>query len=130
MSGKPLTIKSVILEKETEITQDPRGVYLSGDAVRVLWDLGIQQEELAHIGHGKSSTPESATGCTEDHPEQTALLFHKSSFVNPAFHGMDTITDWRHQVVPDGYMQIQPELGKFLLELFRRVCSNTAQRRL
>src|SRR5437762_2629943 len=31
--------QSIILEKEQGITEDPRGVYLAGDAVRVLWDI-------------------------------------------------------------------------------------------
>ncbi|KAL2866514.1 putative monooxygenase [Aspergillus lucknowensis] len=34
-------IKSVILEKEKDITSDPRGVVLTGDALRSLWPLGL-----------------------------------------------------------------------------------------
>uniref|UniRef100_A0A0D2Y1M9 FAD-binding domain-containing protein n=1 Tax=Fusarium oxysporum (strain Fo5176) TaxID=660025 RepID=A0A0D2Y1M9_FUSOF len=44
-----LKIHSVILEKEAEITTDPRGVFLTGDAVRILHSLGIN--DLAGIGH-------------------------------------------------------------------------------
>lgn len=45
--------QSVILEKEAEITTDPRGVFLTGDAVRILHSLGIN--DLTGIGHGKST---------------------------------------------------------------------------
>ena len=44
----------MILEKELEITTDPRAVYLNGDAVRILWDLGLR-EQLADLGHGITS---------------------------------------------------------------------------
>lgn len=44
----------MILEKELEITTDPRAVYLNGDAVRILWDLGLR-EQLADLGHGMMS---------------------------------------------------------------------------
>jgi hypothetical protein len=45
--------QSIILEKEQGITEDPRGVYLAGDAVRILWDIGIR-EQMAVIGHRES----------------------------------------------------------------------------
>lgn len=45
--------QSVILEKEAEVTTDPRGVFLTGDAVRVLHSLGIN--DLTGIGHGRST---------------------------------------------------------------------------
>ena len=45
--------QSIILEKEQGITEDPRGVYLAGDAVRVLWYIGIR-EQMADIGHRES----------------------------------------------------------------------------
>lgn len=41
----------MILEKDKEITTDPRGVYLTGDAIRILHDLGIS-DEMPQIGHG------------------------------------------------------------------------------
>ncbi|GIC92877.1 putative monooxygenase [Aspergillus udagawae] len=34
-------VKSIILEKEHDITHDPRGVVLTGDALRSLWTLGL-----------------------------------------------------------------------------------------
>ena len=41
-----------MLEKEEKITEDPRGVFLTHEAVRILWDLGIGGD-LRRIGHGK-----------------------------------------------------------------------------
>ncbi|KAL6886770.1 monooxygenase-like protein [Trichoderma evansii] len=64
-------IRSVILEKEQEITKDPRGVYLTGDAVRILHTLGLG-DQLPYIGHERvlrSQVQKSPwcilrTGCT------------------------------------------------------------------
>jgi hypothetical protein len=44
------------LEKEIRIGDDPRGVYLAGDAVRVLYQLGIGHY-MSVIGHGNSLIP-------------------------------------------------------------------------
>lgn len=42
----------MILEKEINIGDDPRGVYLAGDAVRILYQLGIG-DQMKFIGHGE-----------------------------------------------------------------------------
>lgn len=44
-------IQSVILEKEREVTTDPRGVVLTGDALRSLWKLGLGKR-MSWIGQG------------------------------------------------------------------------------
>ncbi len=44
--------QSVILEKDNEVTKDPRGVYLTGDAVRILYNLGLGHK-ISDIGHGE-----------------------------------------------------------------------------
>lgn len=44
-------MKCIILEKEKDIVDDPRGVYLAGDALRVLWKLGLG-DQMPSIGHG------------------------------------------------------------------------------
>ena len=41
---------SVILEKELSVNEDPRGVFLAGDAVRIFYQVGIG-EVMAKIGH-------------------------------------------------------------------------------
>lgn len=42
----------MILEKEVGIGEDPRGVYLAGDAVRILYQLGIG-DQMDIIGNRK-----------------------------------------------------------------------------
>lgn len=85
--------QSLILEREREITQDPRGVYLAGDAVRILWSLGLDKA-MPTIGH-----------------ELQTVQFHTSTFVNPPFHSLDLVRDGLQQAVPTGILQIQPALG-------------------
>lgn len=50
-STKLTIVQTVIIEKDTEVTKDPRGVYLTGDAVRILYDLGLGHQ-MANIGQG------------------------------------------------------------------------------
>jgi 2-polyprenyl-6-methoxyphenol hydroxylase-like FAD-dependent oxidoreductase len=45
-------IPSIILEKEETVNEDPRGVFLAGDAVRIFYQVGIG-EVMADIGHRK-----------------------------------------------------------------------------
>ncbi|KAI1084699.1 monooxygenase-like protein [Whalleya microplaca] len=85
-------IHSVIFEKELEITQDPRAVYLANDAVRILWDVGLG-EDMKDIGH-----------------ESSVVYFHTTSFVNDPFYVLDTSADWPSQTLPSGILQIQPKL--------------------
>ncbi|CZT20253.1 related to monooxygenase [Ramularia collo-cygni] len=44
-------IASIILEREPGIVEDPRGVYLAADAVRILYALGLGPD-MPKIGHG------------------------------------------------------------------------------
>lgn len=89
-----MNVQSIILERENEITLDPRGVYLAGDAVRILFSLGLGNE-MPIIGH-----------------ELKAVHFHKSSIVNNPFYSLDLQKDILQQAVPTGILQIQPNLGK------------------
>ncbi|KAI0019446.1 monooxygenase-like protein [Xylariomycetidae sp. FL0641] len=89
-------IKSLVIEKEVEITQDPRGVYLTHDAVRILWDLGLG-EDMAWMGQ-----------------EVPLVNFHKTSFAQMPFHVFDSSSDEYWHCVPNGIFQIQPRL-EFLL---------------
>jgi 2-polyprenyl-6-methoxyphenol hydroxylase-like FAD-dependent oxidoreductase len=41
-----------VLEKAQDIETDPRGVVLTGDALRSFWKLGMGKR-FASIGHGK-----------------------------------------------------------------------------
>lgn len=44
-------VQTLILEKEQDVTEDPRGVYLAEDAIRILYELGIR-DQMKKIGHG------------------------------------------------------------------------------
>ncbi|KAI5925442.1 monooxygenase-like protein [Camillea tinctor] len=91
-------IRSIVLEKETEITQDPRGVCLTHDAVRILWSLGIG-DEMANIGH-----------------EMNGFNFHRTSFAQKPFYTIDVNKDEGYQAVPNSMLQIQPKLELVLRE--------------
>lgn len=83
----------MVLEREHEITKDPRGVYLAADAVRILYDLGLSAD-IPIIGH-----------------ELDTVYFHASTFNSPPFHKIDTYRDSLQQSVPTGILQVQPALG-------------------
>ncbi|KAH3941786.1 hypothetical protein HBI24_215620 [Parastagonospora nodorum] len=85
-------IKSVILEKGSDITSDPRGVYLSGDAVRILHSLGLGPD-LETIGHVNKS-----------------VNFHRTTISGKPFKTLHTWSDALNQVLPNGILQIQPRL--------------------
>lgn len=51
----------MILEKEVSIGEDPRGVYLAGDAIRVLYQLGIG-DQIDIIGERKEDPPMNYPG--------------------------------------------------------------------
>lgn len=46
--------RSIILERGDAITDDPRGINLAGDSVRILLGLGIKEEEMREIGERES----------------------------------------------------------------------------
>ncbi|PNP74578.1 hypothetical protein FNYG_12083 [Fusarium nygamai] len=87
-----LKIHSVILEKEAEITTDPRGVFLTGDAIRILHSLGVN--DLAGIGH-----------------EIPHVNVHRGAFNVPPFFSI-RIGDINslEQALPEGILQMQPRL--------------------
>jgi hypothetical protein len=109
--------QSIILEKEQGITEDPRGVYLAGDAVRILWDIGIR-EQMAVIGHRESWIPGLPPASVHLiifllHIAVDKVNFHKGTFKAPPFFTLDTGHGWLNQTLPDGIVQIQPKLGMF-----------------
>ncbi|SMY26208.1 unnamed protein product [Zymoseptoria tritici ST99CH_1A5] len=89
-------VANIILEKEQDIVEDPRGVYLAADAVRILYALGLGPS-MSKIGH-----------------ELQAVNFHTTSIVNKPFHALDVQRDSLQQAVPTGVLQIQPALEKAL----------------
>ncbi|KAJ8129761.1 hypothetical protein O1611_g3869 [Lasiodiplodia mahajangana] len=87
-----LRVKSIILEKETEIAEDPRGVALTHDAVRICWDLELG-DDMDKIGE-----------------ELPHFNFHKTSFANAPFFSADSLPDSLAQTLPSAIFQIQPML--------------------
>ncbi|KAF9869768.1 FAD binding domain-containing protein [Colletotrichum karsti] len=86
-------IHSVILEKAAEVTTDPRGVWLTGDAVRILHTLGIGHE-MDKVGHAAPH-----------------INFHHSTFNTTPFYRMDISTsNSLEQSLPEGFLQNQPKL--------------------
>lgn len=47
-------IPNVILERETDITVDPRGIALDEDGIRLVQGLGLYEHMFTKIGSGKS----------------------------------------------------------------------------
>ncbi|KAJ6133739.1 hypothetical protein N7523_000061 [Penicillium sp. IBT 18751x] len=92
-------IKSIVLEKEQDVVTDPRGVVLTGDALRSLWKLGIGKH-FASIGH-----------------ELRAINFHQTSIQNDAFLVVDLDNDMLEHALPSTILQSQPRLEQALREM-------------
>ncbi|PPJ59947.1 hypothetical protein CBER1_09897 [Cercospora berteroae] len=101
-------VKSLILEKEEEVTQDPQGVVLAGDAVRILYQLGLGPD-MSKIGH-----------------ELLEVNFHTSSFINPPFHQLDLKSDNMSQAVPGAVLQVQPNSEASKLYTLKTSCEVTS----
>ncbi|RHZ70316.1 hypothetical protein CDV55_107039 [Aspergillus turcosus] len=89
-------VKSIILEKEQNITQDPRGVVLTGDALRSLWTLGLGKY-VSSIGQ-----------------ELHSLNFHTTSHQNEPFFTTKLDSDLLEHALPSTILQSQPRLGPSL----------------
>jgi 2-polyprenyl-6-methoxyphenol hydroxylase-like FAD-dependent oxidoreductase len=46
-------IRNVVLERELDITQDPRGIALDEDGIRLLQGIGIYESIFTEIGQSK-----------------------------------------------------------------------------
>lgn len=105
-----------MLEREQEVTTDPRGVYLTGDAVRIFCDQGLGPE-IPDIGHGKPFSEFSKMHLILNMANSKAPIvvqnvnFHKSTFANKPFYTLDTSLDSMNQALPNGILQSQPKLG-------------------
>ncbi|GKZ33621.1 hypothetical protein AbraIFM66950_003530 [Aspergillus brasiliensis] len=92
-------VKSIILEKKREVTTDPRGVVLTGDALRSLWKLGLGKR-MAWIGQ-----------------ELNSLNFHKTNFQNEPFLKIPLERDILEHALPTTILQSQPRLELALRDL-------------
>ncbi|TVY44103.1 3-(3-hydroxy-phenyl)propionate/3-hydroxycinnamic acid hydroxylase [Lachnellula subtilissima] len=92
-----MKIKTIILEKQVEVIEDPRGISIAGDAVRVTYQLGI--------GDALFNTFGSEIG---------TLHFHNKTFHSPPFMGFDTRSDHLQQSVSNAIVQFQPDYERAL----------------
>ena len=53
-------IRNVVLERELDITQDPRGIALDEDGIRLLQGLGIYESIFKEIGQSKITMKNTA----------------------------------------------------------------------
>ncbi|KFY09151.1 hypothetical protein V491_08370 [Pseudogymnoascus sp. VKM F-3775] len=108
-------IASVVLEREQDVTTDPRGVYLTGDAVRILCDQGLGPE-MPDIGHGKPLVKFRKMLLVSNLAKAKASIvvqnvnFHKSTFSSKPYFTLDTSLDSMNQALPNGILQSQPKL--------------------
>jgi 2-polyprenyl-6-methoxyphenol hydroxylase-like FAD-dependent oxidoreductase len=51
-----LGVKHVVLEREADITTDPRGIVLDEDGIRCVQGVGKYEELLTEVGTGNSHT--------------------------------------------------------------------------
>lgn len=50
-------VQVVILEKELQVCEDPRGIVVNGDAVRISYQVGIGEGLTKKIGSGELFNP-------------------------------------------------------------------------
>ncbi|KAI8283045.1 hypothetical protein K4K59_007819 [Colletotrichum sp. SAR11_240] len=101
----PLWFLSVILEKAAEVTTDPRGVWLTGDAVRIFHAIGIGHE-MNQVGHGRCNESIAKSKILADNllkqKEPPHVNFHHSTFNTTPFYRMEitTANSLEHEVPP------------------------------
>ncbi|EXA32471.1 hypothetical protein FOVG_16304 [Fusarium oxysporum f. sp. pisi HDV247] len=79
-------VRSVILEKNRDICQDPRGIALAGDSHRIMELLGISSSKLSGFGQTLN-----------------AIHFHRDSFNNKPFLSVDSYSDYHNQSLLANY---------------------------
>ena len=89
-------VKSIILEKEWTVQEDPRGIVMMGDGVRTLNNLGMGQA-LAEV--------------SQQHQD---LFFHLDSFKNAPYLRFPQHWDFLEHALPTGCFMVQPRLEKAL----------------
>ncbi|KAH7169580.1 hypothetical protein DER46DRAFT_681500, partial [Fusarium sp. MPI-SDFR-AT-0072] len=90
-------VRSVILEKNRDICQDPRAIALAGDSHRIIELLGINSSKLSGFGQTLKT-----------------IHFHRDSFNNKPFLSLDTYSDYHNQSLPGATLILQPRLEEEL----------------
>jgi 2-polyprenyl-6-methoxyphenol hydroxylase-like FAD-dependent oxidoreductase len=50
-------VRNVVVEKEPDVTEDPRGITLDEDGIRLLQEVGLYDKVYSEIGSCKYSPP-------------------------------------------------------------------------
>ncbi|KAJ0132617.1 Uncharacterized protein HZ326_24306 [Fusarium oxysporum f. sp. albedinis] len=98
-------VSSVILEKNRDICQDPRGIALAGDSHRIMELLRIRSSKLSGFG--------------QDELTLKAIHFHRDSFNNKPFLSVDSYSDYHNQSLPGATLILQPRLEEELRSLLQ-----------
>ncbi|KAL5614116.1 hypothetical protein FOVSG1_003179 [Fusarium oxysporum f. sp. vasinfectum] len=103
-------VRSVILEKNRDVCQDPRGIALAGDSHRIMELLGISSSKLS--GFGQNDMPSFVSALK-------AIHFHRDSFNNKPFLSVDSYSDYHNQCLPGATLILQPRLEEELRSLLQ-----------
>ncbi|KAH6970424.1 hypothetical protein BKA56DRAFT_596293 [Ilyonectria sp. MPI-CAGE-AT-0026] len=95
-------VRSVVLEKNRDICQDPRAIALAGDSHRIMELLGISSSKLSEFGQTLK-----------------AIHFHRDSFNNKPFLSVDSYSDYHDQSLPGATLILQPRLEEELRGLLQ-----------
>lgn len=55
-------VKNVVLERELDVTEDPRGIALDEDGIRYLQAVGLYDQVFSRIGQSKGHSEQGAYG--------------------------------------------------------------------
>ncbi|KAJ5467404.1 MonooxygenaseFAD-binding [Penicillium sp. IBT 31633x] len=97
-------IKVVILEKDQEVCEDPRGIVVNGDAVRISYQVGIGEGLTKRIGS-----------------DMGALNFHAGDFRQRPFMTFDLMPDWAEQSLSQNVTQFQPNYEREIRALLKTI---------
>ncbi|KAK0646764.1 hypothetical protein B0T16DRAFT_327700 [Cercophora newfieldiana] len=97
-----MNVKVVILEKDTEVCEDPRGIVVNGDAVRISYQIGIGEGLTKRIGK-----------------DIGVLNFHRGNFRASPFMTFDITVDWAEQGVSNNVTQFQPNYEREIRALLK-----------
>ncbi|KAK2750485.1 hypothetical protein FQN55_002085 [Onygenales sp. PD_40] len=97
-----MNIKVVILEKDVEVCEDPRGIVVNGDAVRISYQIGIGEGLTKRIGK-----------------DIGVLNFHRGNFRQPVYMSFDITVDWAEQSVSNNLTQFQPNYEREIRSIIK-----------
>ncbi|PGG97441.1 hypothetical protein AJ79_09202 [Helicocarpus griseus UAMH5409] len=90
------------IKAKVEVCEDPRGIVVNGDAVRISYQLGIGEGLTKRIGKVA---------------DIGVLNFHRGNFRQPIFMAFDITVDWAEQAVSNNLTQFQPNYEREIRNL-------------